>query len=88
MLESFKKKLAIKHELYLRVKARPGASKTVLKSIMDDDTLKLDIAAPPEKGKANIELIRFLSEQFNTQKDEIKIISGASDKLKLIKIIK
>jgi uncharacterized protein (TIGR00251 family) len=86
MLNKFIKKLQKNSEVYLRIKARPNASKTVIKEIMEDDTVKLDISAPPVKGKANQELIKFLAREFNVQKDEIKIISGAGDKIKLIKI--
>ena len=42
--------------------------------------------APPEKGKANAELIKFLSKTFNIKRDKISIISGKTDRLKLIKI--
>ena len=44
----------------LRVKVIPRSAKTEIVGEMADGTLKIKIAAPPEKGKANEELIRFL----------------------------
>lgn len=88
MLLEIKNKLKENGEIYLRVKARPGASKNEIKDIMADGSIKIDISAPPVGGKANKELIKFLSQEFVVPKDNIKIISGAGDKIKLIKIVK
>jgi hypothetical protein len=86
MLEKFKNKLLQKGDLYLRIKVRPGVSKSEAVSLMDDDTIKINIAAAPEKGKANAELINFLSKEFGVGKSQVKIISGQAEKLKLLKI--
>ena len=75
-------------EVYLRIKARPGASKTEIKEILDDDTIKINIAAPPVKGKANQELIKFFARNLAVDKNNISIISGKHEKFKLIKAIK
>lgn len=88
MLPEIKNKLKGNGEIYLRVKARPAASKNEIKDIMADGSIKIDISAPPVGGKANKELIKFLSQEFVVPKDNIKIISGAGDKIKLIKIVK
>jgi uncharacterized protein len=84
--KDFNKALEQKKEIYLRIKVIPGASKSEIIEIMEDETVKIHIAAPPEKGKANIELIRFLSREFGTSKDKIRIISGAGERMKLVKI--
>ena len=91
MLGIFKNKLIGKGEVYLRIKARPGASKSVVKEIMVEDEneiIKINIAAEPVSGRANKELIRFLAEEFKVSKNNIRIISGAGEKIKLVKIIK
>ncbi|RLC36601.1 YggU family protein [Candidatus Falkowbacteria bacterium] len=88
MISDYKLKLKSSGEVYLRVKARPGAGKTLIKEILEDDTIKIDIAAPPVKGKANQELIKLLAKEFCVEKKNINIISGKKDKLKLVKIIK
>ena len=57
---------------------------------MTDDsgepTIKIRIKAIPEKGRANAELIKFLSNELNIPKDKITIISGKSTPLKLIRL--
>ena len=76
-------------EAYLRIKVRPGAAKTAVRGSLDTEegqTIKIDVAAPPEKGKANEELIRYLAKELLVSKDKIKIISGAGEKVKLVKI--
>jgi len=88
MIRKFKKIFQEKGEIYLRVKVRPNADKTCIKEIMSDETIKVDLAAAPERGKANQELIKFLAKQFGIITNNIKIISGAGERLKLVKIIK
>ncbi|MBD3248141.1 hypothetical protein GF382_02525 [Candidatus Falkowbacteria bacterium] len=70
----------------LKVKIRPKAPKNEIKGEMADGTLKVDIAALPEKGDANRELISFLARKYKVDVDDIKISSGKKSKLKLIKI--
>lgn len=88
MLNNFKKQLQNKGELYLKIKVHPGVAKTAIIKIMDDETIKIDITAPPIKGKANQELIRFLAKEFDVLKNNVKIISGTNTKVKLVKIVK
>ena len=45
---------------------------------------RMNVHAHPEKGKANLEIIRFFRKEF---KKDIKIISGATSKQKLVKIL-
>lgn len=86
MLEKFKKQLSEKKEIYLRIKAFPGSSKNEIKEIMADGVLKIAVKALPEKGKANKELINFIAEEFMIKKENVIIVSGVGDRLKLIRI--
>jgi uncharacterized protein (TIGR00251 family) len=91
MISKFKEKLLKSGELYIKIKGRPGASETKIKGILraeNEEIVKIDVAVIPEKGKANAELIRFLAEEFAISVKNVKIVSGASDKFKLIRIIK
>lgn len=45
------------------------------------DQLKIALKAPPEDGKANEELLKFLKKTF---KKEFKIISGKTSKKKIV----
>ncbi|MFH1284244.1 MAG: DUF167 domain-containing protein [Candidatus Peregrinibacteria bacterium] len=75
---------------YLRIKVIPKSQKTELVEIMEDasgeKTIKIRVAAAPERGRANAELIKFLSSQLGVPQENISIISGKTHQLKLVKI--
>lgn len=48
--------------------------------------LKIKIAAPPEDGKANAELIRFLSKEWGVPKNALEITGGEASRHKRLKI--
>jgi len=85
-LASLQQELSQKKGLYLRVKVHPGATTSQFKEPLADGTLKVDIAAPPEGGKANQALIKFLAASLAVEKGNIKILSGAGERIKLVKI--
>jgi uncharacterized protein (TIGR00251 family) len=70
----------------LRVKVIPRSAKTEIVGQMADGTLKIRIAAPPEKGKANAELIRFLAAHYGVSR--VEIISGHTAALKMVLLFK
>lgn len=70
----------------LRVKVIPKSSKTELAGYLADGTWKIKIAAAPEKGKANRELIDFLAAHLNVAKSRIRITSGERSPLKRIHV--
>lgn len=88
MLNKFKKQLAEKKEIYLRIKVRPCSSKNEVKEVLDDETIKINVAAPALKDKANLELIKFLAKEFDISKNNVRISSGAKERIKLIYVKK
>ena len=69
----------------IRVKVVPGSSKTQVAGTLDD-MLKIKIAAPPEKGKANQSLIAFIAKNLGVKKNDIDIVSGKTKPIKLLRI--
>ncbi len=67
---------------YLAIKVIPSAQKTEIKEQMEDETWKIFVSAPPEKGKANAVLEKFLKK---ITKMSVEIISGSSERKKLVK---
>ena len=65
---------------------KPGASRTEVMGFCDD-MLKIKVCSPPEKGKANKELICFLSEKLEISKSSIIISHGEFSNIKTIDII-
>jgi len=70
---------------YLTARIKPGASKNLILDIRSE-YVKIAVKASPVDNKANKELISFLSKIFSVSKSDIKIVSGATSKTKLIKI--
>lgn len=88
MWEKIKDQLDDKGEAYLAVKVLPGSAKTGLIEVMKDEVYKIAVSGVPEKGKANIELIKFLAKELKILRNRFVIISGSREKNKLIKILK
>ena len=86
MLSLAKKQLNEKGCAYLRVKAIPASAKTELRGVMADGTIKISVAAPADKGRANSELLKFLAENFGLPKNYLSLVCGACDRIKLVKI--
>lgn len=85
MIEAFLSELSTL-PIYLRIKAVPKQPRSEIFARMDDGTWKIRIAAVPEKGKANLEIVRYLSEITGFKKDRFEIVSGTGDAFKLVKI--
>jgi uncharacterized protein (TIGR00251 family) len=69
-----------------RVKVIPRSSNSEISGEMADGTLKVKIAAAPEKGKANEALRDLLAKHFGVPPGDVAIISGHSAALKLVRI--
>lgn len=71
--------------MIIRIKTTPNASNNCILG-MQGDVLRVKVAAQPDKGKANDELIDLLSEEFDVPKSKIKILSGHTSRLKRVEI--
>lgn len=63
-------------EVHVKIKVTPSSPKSEITNIMSDGTIKVRIHATSEQGKANAELIRFLSEASGIPEEHIEIVSG------------
>ncbi len=70
----------------LRVKVIPRSPKSEIAGQMADGTLKIKIAAPPEKGKANEVLCAFLARHYGVPRAAVTIHSGHAAALKLVRV--
>ncbi|OGR31488.1 MAG: hypothetical protein A2139_05715 [Desulfobacca sp. RBG_16_60_12] len=69
----------------LRLTAVPGAQRTQVVGLYGD-RLKLRLAAPPEKGAANRELIDFLARSLHLPKSSLKLTLGAKSRSKVVAV--
>lgn len=66
-----------------RVKVIPKSPKTEITGELSDGTLKIRVAAVPEKGKANAELCAFLARETGAA---VQVISGHTSPVKLVRV--
>jgi uncharacterized protein (TIGR00251 family) len=79
-------RLRAEGKLSLPVRIVPRSPRTEWAGFLESGDWKIRVAAPPERGKANEELIRFLAEEFGVPRDAIEIVAGATSHNKLIRI--
>jgi len=71
----------------LAVRVTPRASKNQIVGAQSDGTIKIRVTAAPTEGKANEELVKFLSEVLGIAKSRIEIVAGNTGRDKLISIL-
>jgi uncharacterized protein (TIGR00251 family) len=72
------------------LKVRAGAKQSSVDGwiiINDKEYLKLSIKSPPEKGKANKEIIEYLAEELAIPKSDIEITSGKTSQFKVVNLV-
>jgi len=52
-----------------------------------DGTLTIHVAAPPVKGKANREIVRWLSKRLGTSSSNVQLVTGFYSNVKVIEIV-
>ena len=68
----------------IQVKVKPNARSSSLEEI--DGVWQARLKSPPVDGKANQELIALVAEHFGCPKSAVSIKSGASGRMKLVRI--
>jgi uncharacterized protein len=72
-------------KIFVKVKTKAKVEKTVK---IDETHYVVSTNAPPEKGKANKDIIKILSKYFDIPVSRIKIIAGEKSKEKIIEFIR
>ncbi len=75
-----------RENMKLQIKVVPSSSKDGIAGWLDD-TLKIKVKAPPEKGKANKAVIKVLEKNLHLPKGSIEIKHGLSSSRKTLEII-
>jgi uncharacterized protein (TIGR00251 family) len=69
----------------LKIHVVPGASRTGAAGL-HGDRLKVKVAAVPEKGRANEELLDFLARALKVPRRALKLASGAASRAKVVAV--
>jgi len=71
----------------VRVRAVTGASRAGVRCV-ENGELKVYVHSPPDKGRANEEIITVLAQFFDTNKSRVAIVRGFSSRSKQVIIKK
>ncbi|MDZ4847186.1 MAG: DUF167 domain-containing protein [Chitinophagales bacterium] len=71
--------------MFLHIKAKPGSKMNQI-SIAADGSFIIKIKAPAHDGKANDELLKFLSTKLGLPKSKIQLVSGFTSPFKKLQI--
>lgn len=69
----------------IAVVVSPGARRTELVG-RQGDAWKVRVAAPPERGRANEELVRFLAGVLGVPRADVAVAAGGSGRRKLVEV--
>ena len=69
----------------LHVKVIPGASRDEVVGLMNQ-TLKVRVVAPPERGKANVAVLRLVADVLDLPLSAVRIVAGHASRLKIVEI--
>lgn len=71
-------------EKNIKIIVKPNAPKTKITAVDEvRNALRVDVSAPPDKGKANREVIKFFSKLL---KKKVKIVHGLKSKEKVLRV--
>lgn len=76
---------AMTDSITLNVKVVPGASRSEISGWLEE-TLKIRVAAPPEKGKANRAVERLLAKALGLSHQQVRIKAGTESPRKVVEI--
>ena len=79
------KELEVNRVFIFEAKILAGSRENKIVDVLENQRVKIRIKSIREKGKANQNLLKFLSKEF---KSEVFILSGKTNSIKKIKLIK
>jgi len=72
-------------EAILAVRVTPGAKRNAV-TALKEGVWNIKIAAPPVEGRANEELVAFLSKKLDICRNSLNVIKGQSSRNKLVSV--
>lgn len=54
---------------------------------IEGEEIVVGIRSPPEKGKANLELVEKIAKHFGVPKSKVRIVSGKASKKKIVEVV-
>lgn len=76
----------INESVLLKIAVKPNSRKQEIVIEPDENYLFIRLLAPPDKGKANKELLKILSNFFNISLSNFEITAGYTSRNKVVKV--
>lgn len=70
----------------LNVKVQPKASRQQLVQTAENE-FKAWLTSPPEKGKANAELLELLADYLNLPVSHLRLVRGETSRVKVVEVV-
>lgn len=71
---------------YIHISVRANAPRTRIRGVKGDRIL-LEVNAPPERGRANTELLRYLRKSLGVDGSSVSIVSGRRERRKVVRVV-
>ncbi|HMV27767.1 MAG TPA: DUF167 domain-containing protein [Anaerolineales bacterium] len=71
----------------LAVRITPRASRNQIAGVLNDGTVKIQLAADPDDKNLNSDLLAFLAEVLGVPRTRVEIVAGESGRDKLISVL-
>lgn len=69
----------------LRVRVVPGARRSAVVGRLGD-AWKLRVHAPPERGRANAEVVALLADTLGLQREDVRVVTGHAARDKVVEL--
>ena len=70
----------------ISLRVTPGASRDAVAG-WQEDVLRVRVAAPPERGKANEAVLRLLAAALGVERRHLRIVRGQTSRDKLVQVV-
>lgn len=71
----------------LAVRITPRASRNQIVGVLNDGTIKVQLASEPADEELNIELISYLAEVLGIPKSRVEVVAGENGRDKLVSVL-
>ncbi|HXI86178.1 MAG TPA: DUF167 domain-containing protein [Parvularculaceae bacterium] len=77
-------------EIRLRIRVTPNASRESIGGLWrgadGDERLAIRVTAPPDKGRANVAVAKFIAKALGLSRSAVAVVAGEKDRLKTLAV--
>lgn len=88
MLQELHERLRRTGQIDVSLRVHPGAKRNAIQQMMEDGSMKMDVSAPADDGKANDAAIKLLAKTFGVPIACVTLVSGHTSRRKRVRIIR